>query len=119
MEGDRLAVGRIIAAVDAGDQVNPDIARQQIEGGLIFGLAYATGASVRYAGGLPTRAILGRMNLPLLADIGEVSVEMIRSTADPAGVADLVAPLVAPAIANALYSWTGQRIRSLPLVGTP
>ena len=119
MEGDRLSVGRIIAAVDAGDQVNPDIARQQIEGGLIFGLAYATGASVRYAGGLPTRAILGRMNLPLLADIGEVSVEMIRSTADPAGVADLVAPLVAPAIANALYSWTGQRIRSLPLVGTP
>jgi isoquinoline 1-oxidoreductase beta subunit len=118
MEGDRLAVGRIIAAVDAGDQVNPDIARQQIEGGLIFGLAYATGASVRYAGGLPTRAILGRMNLPLLADIGEVSVEMIRSTADPAGVTDLVAPLVAPAIANALYSWTGQRIRSLPLVGT-
>ena len=59
------------------------------------------------------------MNLPLLADIGEVSVEMIRSTADPAGVTDLVAPLVAPAIANALYSWTGQRIRSLPLVGTP
>ncbi len=119
MRGDGLTVGRVIAAVDAGDQVNPDIARQQIESGLVYGLAYATGASVPYEHGLPTRAILGRMNLPQLADVGEVAVEMIRSTADPAGVSDLVAPLVAPAIANALYTWTGQRMRSLPLVGTP
>jgi isoquinoline 1-oxidoreductase beta subunit len=118
MRGNRLSIGRIIAAVDVGDQVNPDIARQQIEGGLIYGLAYAMGASVPYERGLPTRAILGRMNLPRLADVGEVTVELIRSTAPPAGVTDLAAPLVAPAIANALYTWTGQRLRSLPLLGT-
>lgn len=118
MNGDKLSVHRIVAAVDAGEQVNPDIARQQIEGGLIYGLAYAMGASVPYARGLPTRAILGRMNLPQLADIGEVTVELLRSTADPAAVGDLAAPIVAPAIANALYTWTGQRLRRLPLVGT-
>ncbi|WP_088183253.1 xanthine dehydrogenase family protein molybdopterin-binding subunit [Sphingobium sp. Z007] len=117
MNGDNLSVSRIVAAVDAGDQVNPDIARQQIESGLVYGLAYAMGASVPYERGLPTRAILGRMNLPRLADIGEVTVELMRSTCDPAGVSDLAAPLVAPAIANALYTWTGQRMRSLPLVG--
>ncbi|MES2172938.1 MAG: molybdopterin cofactor-binding domain-containing protein [Pseudomonadota bacterium] len=117
MNGDKLSVSRIVAAVDAGDQVNPDIARQQIESGLVYGLAYAMGASVPYERGLPTRAILGRMNLPRLADIGEVTVELMRSTADPAGISDLAAPLVAPAIANALYTWTGQRMRSLPLVG--
>ncbi|MCP1470576.1 isoquinoline 1-oxidoreductase beta subunit [Sphingobium sp. OAS761] len=117
MSGDRLTISRIVAAVDVGDQVNPDVARQQIEGGLIQGMAYATGASVSYAGGMPTRAILGRMNLPRLGDVGEVTVELIRSTADPTGVSDLAAPLVAPAIANALYTWTGQRIRNLPLVG--
>ncbi|WP_420145792.1 molybdopterin cofactor-binding domain-containing protein [Sphingobium sp.] len=115
---DALSVNRIVAAVDVGDQVNPDIARQQIESGLIYGLAYAMGASVPYEKGLPTRAILGRMNLPRLADIGEVTVELMRSTAAPVGVSDLAAPLVAPAIANALYTWTGQRLRSLPLVGT-
>lgn len=118
MSGDTLSVNRIVAAVDAGDQVNPDIARQQIESGLIHGLAYAMGAAVPYEKGMPTRAIMGRMNLPRLADIGEVTVELMRSTADPAGVTDLAAPLVAPAIANALYTWTGQRLRSLPLVGT-
>ena len=61
----------------------------------------------------------GRMNLPRLADVGEVTVELIRSTAPPAGVEDAAAPLVAPAIANALFTWTGQRLRSLPLVGSP
>lgn len=118
MDGDRLGVSRMVAAVDVGDQVNPDIARQQVEAGLIYGLAYAMGAAVPYKGGLPTRAMLGRMNLPRLADIGEVTVELIRSTAPAAGVTDLAAPLVAPAIANALFTWTGQRLRRLPLLGS-
>jgi isoquinoline 1-oxidoreductase beta subunit len=118
MNGDTLNVGRIVAAVDAGDQVNPDIARQQVEAGLIYGLACAMGASVPYKGGLPTRAMLGRMNLPRIGDVGEVTVDLIRSTAPGAGVTDLAAPLVAPAVANALFTWTGQRLRRLPLLGS-
>lgn len=112
----KLQVGRIVAAVDGGEQVNPDIARQQIESGLIHGLALAMGASVPYAKGMPTRAILGRMGLPRLGDVGEVTVELIRSTAPPAGLTDLGAPLVAPAVANALFTTTGQRYRTLPLL---
>lgn len=112
----KLNVGRIVAAVDGGEQVNPDIARQQIESGLIYGLALAMGASVPYAKGMPKRAILGRMGLPRLGDVGEVTVELIRSTAAPAGLTDVGAPLVAPAIANALFTATGQRFRNLPLL---
>lgn len=112
----RLAVTRMVAAVDCGDQVNPDIARQQIEGGLIHGLALAMGASVPYRGGLPTRAILGRMGLPRLDSIGEVTVELIRSTAAAGDVDEIAVPPVAPAIANALFTVTGQRFRSLPLL---
>ncbi|HEX7741648.1 MAG TPA: molybdopterin cofactor-binding domain-containing protein, partial [Sphingobium sp.] len=116
MTGGKLSVGRIIAAVDGGEQVNPDIARQQVESGLIYGLALAMGASVPYAKGMPTRAMLGRMGLPRLADIGEVSVELIRSTASPVGLSEIGAPIVAPAIANALFTVTGQRFRKLPLL---
>jgi isoquinoline 1-oxidoreductase beta subunit len=112
----RLTVPRIVAAVDCGDQVNPDIARQQIEGGLIFGLASAMGASGSYAKGLPTRAILGRLGLPRLADVGEVTVELIRSNAEAGGVGEIGVPPVAPAIANALFTVTGARFRTLPLV---
>jgi isoquinoline 1-oxidoreductase beta subunit len=112
----KLTVSRIVAAVDCGDQVNPDIARQQIEGGLIFGLASAMGAAGSYAKGLPTRAILGRMGLPRLADVGDVTVELIRSNADAGGVGEIGVPPVAPAIANALFTVTGARFRTLPLV---
>lgn len=116
LDGGKLSVSRIVAAVDGGEQVNPDIARQQLESGLIYGLAMAMGASVPYAKGMPTRAILGRMGLPRLADIGEVTVELIRSTAPPAGLSDIGAPPVAPAIANALFTVTGQRFRQLPIL---
>ena len=116
ISGDRLSVGRIIAAVDAGEQVNPDIARQQVESGIIYGLALAMGTSVPYANGLPRRAMLGRMGLPRLVDVGEVTVELIRSTAPPGGLTEIGAPMVAPAIANALFTVTGQRFRQLPLL---
>src|SRR3546814_18849667 len=53
IDKNRLRVGRIVAAVDCGAQVNPDIARQQIEGGLVFGLASAMGGSASYKRGLP------------------------------------------------------------------
>jgi isoquinoline 1-oxidoreductase beta subunit len=62
--------------------------------------------------------MLGRMNLPRIGDVGEVTVDLIRSTAPGAGVTDLAAPLVAPAVANALFTWTGQRLRRLPLLGS-
>ncbi|MEJ7933818.1 molybdopterin cofactor-binding domain-containing protein [Sphingobium sp. AN558] len=116
MAGGRLSVGRIVAAVDCGDQINPDIARQQIESGLVYGLAAAMGASVPYERGLPTRAMLGRMGLPRLGDVGEMTVELIRSTASPGSGGEIAAVLVAPAIANALHTVTGQRFRSLPLL---
>ncbi|KFG90669.1 Aldehyde oxidase [Sphingobium herbicidovorans NBRC 16415] len=116
LDGGKLSVGRIVAAIDGGEQVNPDIARQQVESGLIYGLALAMGASVPYANSMPARAILRRMDLPRLADIGEVTVELIRSTAAPAGLGDIGAPPVAPAIANALFTVTGQRFRNLPIL---
>ena len=116
IDGNKLSVGRVIAAVDGGEQVNPDIARQQVESGLLFGLATAMGASVSYAKGMPTRSILSRMGLPRLQDIGEITVEMIRSTAPPAGLTDIGAPPVAPAIANALFTVTGERFRQLPIL---
>ena len=116
MTGGGISVSRIVAAVDGGWQVNPDIARQQVESGLIYGLALAMGTSVPYAKGLPTRAMLGRMGLPRLGDIGEVTVELIRSTARPGGLSEIGVPLVAPAVANALFTVTGQRFRRLPLL---
>ncbi|OYW88912.1 MAG: hypothetical protein B7Z20_01430 [Sphingobium sp. 32-64-5] len=106
----------IMVVADVGAQPHPDIARQQIEGGIIFGLAAAMGVAARYEKGLPTRAILGRMGLPRLAHVGDIRVELVTSQSEPAGVDQIGVPPIAPALAGALFTLTGRRHRTLPLL---
>lgn len=111
-----VRVTRLTAVVDIGRIVNIDLARQQIEGGLVFGLATAMGASTRYRSGLPTVQRLANLNLPTLEDCPDVEVDFINSSATPADPGELGAVVAAPAIANALHSATGLRLRRLPLL---
>ena len=113
-DGGRAKVERLVAAVDCGRVVNPDLVRQQIEGGLIFGLAQATGAATGYARGVATATNMGQLNLPRLADTPDITVELIASDEAPGGASDIAVPVVAPAVANALASATGRRFRMLP-----
>ncbi len=110
----RPRVERLVAAVDCGRQVNPDLIRQQIEGGLIFGLAAATGKAVEFERNLVTARRLGQLGLPRLADTPDITVELLPSNADAGGVGDIGMVAVAPAVANALATVTGKRLRSLP-----
>lgn len=116
MTSGKLHINRIVAVADLGEQPHPDIARQQVEGGLIFGLAAAMGGAARYKAGMPVRANMGRFGLPRLGDIGEVTVELIPSESAPAGAGQIGVPAVAPALAGALFTITGRRHRTLPLI---
>lgn len=111
-----LVVDRIAATVDIGRIINRDLARQQIEGGLIFGLGLATGSATGYIKGLPTAQRLAALGLPRLADSPEISVILVDSAAEPADPGELGAVVAPPAIANALFAATGARIRELPLI---
>jgi isoquinoline 1-oxidoreductase beta subunit len=111
-----VRVLRAVAAVDCGRVINPEIVRQQIEGGIIYGISGATGQALRIDRGLPTATTIAELGLPTLANSPEVTVEIVPSENHPGGVTELGVPSVAPAIANALFSLTGRRQRTLPLV---
>jgi isoquinoline 1-oxidoreductase beta subunit len=111
----KVKVNRAVCAVDCGRIVNPEIVRQQIEGGIMFGIAAATGAPIVFEGGLPTASGFKHLGLPTLARTPEIVVELISSEEASGGVTELGVPPVAPAIANALFALTGQRLRTLPL----
>jgi isoquinoline 1-oxidoreductase beta subunit len=110
-----IRVDRVVAVVDCGRTINDDIVLQQIEGGILWGMAAALGASTGLSRGLADARNFDDLNLPILATTPEIVVRIVRSTEPPGGVGELAVPPVAPAIANALFAATGRRHRSLPL----
>lgn len=110
-----VRVDKITAVADIGRIINVDVARQQIEGGLIFGMGLANGSATGYAKGLPTVARLGLLGLPQLSDCPEVLVELIDGNDEPFDPGELGAVAAPPAIANALFSAGSVRLHHLPL----
>ncbi|MES2754662.1 MAG: molybdopterin cofactor-binding domain-containing protein [Pseudomonadota bacterium] len=117
-DGGVPVVDRLVAAVDCGRMVNPDLVRQQVESGLILGLSAALGMTSDVTDGIADARSLDALALPRLGTTPDISVELIPSEADWGGVAEIGIPAVAPAIANALQAATGARTRTLPLVAT-
>ena len=108
-----IKVSRLVAAVDAGRIVNPNLVRQQIEGGLLAALATATIPAPEYIAGMP-RAVPMRGGFERLRDTPRIEVEIIRSNAAPGGISGLGMAVLAPAIANAIAVGSGRRLRNLP-----
>ncbi|WP_299329573.1 molybdopterin cofactor-binding domain-containing protein [Parasphingopyxis sp.] len=112
----RPVLQNIAAAVDCGRMVNPEIVRQQIEGGIIFGMSQALGRAIGYTDDEPTAMNFPDLGLPVLADIPDIEIELIDSDEEPGGVGEIAVPPIAPAIGNAIFAATGQRLRSIPFV---
>jgi isoquinoline 1-oxidoreductase subunit beta len=114
-----LIIDRLIAVADAGHVVNAGIARQQIECALVLGLSTAIGSTTRYVRGLAQARQLRDLNLPILGQMPAITVDLIPSRRPRGGIEEIALPLVAPAIANALFTLTGRRLRRLPLSDKP
>lgn len=115
-DAQRIEVTRLFAVADVGRILHPDIALQQIQGGLLFGLATALGNAVEVHRGIPSPQTLGGLRLPRLSDAPEIQIEIIPSREPAGGMGEIGATAVAPAIANALWAGSGRRYRSLPLL---
>jgi isoquinoline 1-oxidoreductase beta subunit len=110
-----ILVRRATCAVDCGRIINPEIVRQQVEGGIIHGIAGATGTRIPFERGLAGAKGYRDLGLPILATSPEIMVELVPSDEEPGGVTELAVPPVGPAIANAMFALTGRRLRNLPL----
>jgi isoquinoline 1-oxidoreductase beta subunit len=111
----QVKVHSVTAVVDCGEAIHPDILRQQIEGGIIWGMGNALGNGIALADGRVTAQNFDGLAWPALKEMPDIRVEIIPSTAPVGGVGELAVPPVAPAIANAIFAATGKRLRNLPL----
>ena len=110
----RIAVERLVAAVDCGRAINPELVRQQIEGGLLHALSLATARAPGFLAGMPVARGFGAAGIASALSGPEMVVEIVAGGDEPGGVSGLAHTVLAPALANALAAATGRRLRNLP-----
>ena len=117
IDGGQPRVHRVVAAVDCGIVINPQIVAQQMESGVIFGLSAALHGRIDIEGGVVRQKNFPDHPLLALKDAPVIETHIVPSTHAPTGMGEPGVPPIAPALANALFVLTGQRVRELPILG--
>ncbi|QUL37997.1 molybdopterin cofactor-binding domain-containing protein [Erythrobacter sp. JK5] len=106
----------IWAVCDAGYVMNPDGFRNQIEGGIVFGLTAAMYGELELEGGAIKQSNFHDYKMLRINEVPEITVELINSGDVPVGGAgEPGLPPAAPALTNAIFAASGTRIRELPI----
>ena len=114
-ETGKVEVVRLHAATYAGRVVNLPGAELQNEGSMIMGLGSALYEAVEFAEGQVTNANLSDYEIPSIADMPELSHELVQEAgAEVHGLGETAVPPIAAAIGNALGS-LGIHVTELPI----
>jgi len=113
----RVRVHRIVAAIDCGAIVNASGAEAQVQGGVIDGLSAALYGQITVDRGRVRQSNFNDYRLLRMSETPRIEVHFARSAEPPSGLGEPPVSPVAPAVANALFSLTGRRLRKLPLIG--
>ena len=112
----KLVVHELWTAIDAGQVINPDRVKAQMEGAGIFGMSLALHGEITAKGGAVVEGNFDTYPVVRMNEAPEaISVHIMDIDAPPGGVGEPGVPPVAPAITNAYFAATGIRVRELPL----
>jgi isoquinoline 1-oxidoreductase beta subunit len=110
-------VRRVVCAIDCGVAVNPNIVAQQMESSVVFALTAALHGRIDIHEGVVQQANFAGYPMLRMAAAPLVETWIVPSDRAPSGVGEPGVPPLAPAVANALFTLTGVRLRSLPWRG--
>lgn len=109
-------VTNVWCAADPGFAMNPDGFRNQMEGGIVFGLTAALHGEISLKDGAVEQSNFHDYQMVRMDECPAIAVEIINGNHEKLGGAgEPGLPPVAPALANAIFAATGKRIRALPL----
>ena len=115
VQGDKLAVDRIVCAVDCGRVINPQGAHNQVEGAIVEGLSAALHGRITVREGVVQESNFDDYPFCRMREIPQIDIHLVDSADAPRGLGEGPLPPVAPAITNAIFAATGKRIRELPI----
>ncbi|WP_370112999.1 molybdopterin cofactor-binding domain-containing protein [Bradyrhizobium sp. USDA 329] len=110
-----ITLRRIVAAVDCGIKINPDIVRAQLEGGALFGLSAALYNGITFSDGRVEQSNFNDYRQLRINETPSIEVHLLESSEKPGGLGEVGTVSAAPALANAVFAATGVRVRRLPI----
>jgi CO/xanthine dehydrogenase Mo-binding subunit len=116
-ETGRIRLGRVVAAVDSGQPINPDGIRNQIEGAMVQSASWTLYEQVRFdRRHITSTDWSGYPVLRFPAAPESIEVHILPRPGQPfLGTGEAGQGPMAAAIANALHDAAGVRLRDLPL----
>ncbi|NIS91456.1 MAG: molybdopterin-dependent oxidoreductase [Woeseiaceae bacterium] len=115
VDNNNVVVDRITCAVDCGRVINPQGARNQVEGGIVEGLSTALHGRITVRDGIVQESNFHDYRFCRMREIPEIDVYFADSADAPRGLGEGPLPPVAPAVTNAIFAATGKRVRELPI----
>lgn len=109
-------VVKVTCAVDCGIVINPDAARNQIEGGIIDGIGHAMYGDLTFDNGVPSASNFDRYRLIRSGETPTVDIHFVENGLSPTGLGEPSLPPAGGAVANAMYKATGSRLYKQPFV---
>ncbi len=110
-----IKVHRVVVAVDCGPAVAPFNIQTQIEGAVTMALSTVLREEVKFSDGGVVSANFGDYNPIRLSEVPDIEVHIVKSDEAIGGIGEPGVPPTAPAVANAVFSATGKRIRRIPM----
>ena len=110
-----VKIHKIVCTVDTGWVINPDTIKQQMEGGIVYGLTAALKGEITIDKGRVVQRHFGDYQMLRHNEMPEIDVHIVPSTADPGGIGEPSTALAAGSLVNAIFAATGRRIYSLPI----
>ena len=111
-----VKVKRVVLAQDMGVVVNPDGARQQMEGCITMGLGYALSEEVRFQAGQILDENFDTYKIPRFSQVPEIRTILMPNPTLPAqGGGEPAIVVMGALIANAIHDAVGVQMLQLPM----
>lgn len=117
MKDGQLLVERVVTAMDCGFVVNPEGAKNMVEGAVIDGIGNAFYGGLRFENGAPIQKNLNQYRIIRHREAPKkIEVHFVQNNINPTGLGEPPFPPVFAAVANALYKATGKRFYDQPFI---